>query len=74
MNDSTKLGKLLDGKQSALGIIASIPSTAATQALASAGFDWQMIDMEHAPIDSARQMLSAIRHSSYAGRMILREQ
>ncbi len=53
--------KLLANDGSALGIIASIPSVAATQALASAGFDWLMIDMEHAPIDSTtmHQMITA---------------
>jgi len=53
--------KLPGDSGSALGIIASIPSVAATQALASAGFDWLMIDMEHAPIDSKvmHQMITA---------------
>ena len=33
------------------GIFATIPGVAATQVLASCGFDWVLIDQEHAPVD-----------------------
>ena len=61
MNENPGLRKLLNSDHCALGIIASIPSAASTQALASAGFNWLMIDMEHAPIDSTamHQMITA---------------
>jgi len=36
----------------ALGIIATMPGAASSQVLAHAGFDWLMIDLEHAPIDA----------------------
>jgi 4-hydroxy-2-oxoheptanedioate aldolase len=66
MDDTSELRKLLDGEGAALGIIASIPSVASTQALASAGFNWLMIDMEHAPIDSTamHQMITATAGTS----------
>ena len=52
MDEALALRKLLCNREVALGIIASIPSVAAVQALASVPFDWLMIDTEHAPIDS----------------------
>jgi 4-hydroxy-2-oxoheptanedioate aldolase len=66
MDEILNLRKLLGGEEIALGIIASIPSAASTQALASAGFNWLMIDMEHAPIDSTamHQMITATAGTS----------
>jgi len=66
MNEALALRKLLSGREAALGIIASIPSVAAVQALASVPFDWLMIDMEHAPIDSTvmHRMITATAGTS----------
>lgn len=33
------------------GLIATVPSVQTVQILASAGVDWLLIDLEHAPID-----------------------
>lgn len=43
--------KLADGDPS-FGVIATIPSAAVVQTLASAGVDWIIIDMEHGPVDA----------------------
>ena len=46
MDEALALRKLLCNREVALGIIASIPSVAAVQALASVPFDWLMIDTD----------------------------
>jgi 4-hydroxy-2-oxoheptanedioate aldolase len=43
---------LADGRPT-FGLIATIPSIQTVQALASAGLDWLLIDMEHGPVDIA---------------------
>jgi len=56
---------LLAGKP-IFGLIVTIPSIQVVQILASAGFDWLLIDLEHAPIDlgSAHAMIVATAGSN----------
>ena len=52
---------LIEGRPT-FGLIATMPSIQVVQALASAGVDWLLIDMEHGPIDygSAHAMIVAM--------------
>ena len=56
----------LAADQTALGVLISMPSVHTTQVLASAGFDWLFIDMEHGPVDiqSAHAMITATQPRS----------
>ena len=51
----------LDAGQAGIGVLVSMPSVPTVQILATAGFDWLFIDMEHGPIDvaSAHAMITA---------------
>jgi 4-hydroxy-2-oxoheptanedioate aldolase len=46
-----RLKELLAAGTPSFGLIATIPSIQTVQILGSAGLDWLLIDMEHAPID-----------------------
>lgn len=51
---STRLNRikeLLQTGKPSFGIIATVPGVQVVQTLASAGFDWVLIDQEHAPVD-----------------------
>ena len=56
-----RLRAMLAAGEPSFGLIATIPSIQSVQALASAGVDWLIIDMEHGPIDisSAHAMIVA---------------
>ena len=61
---SSKLDRLkiaLASGEPSFGLIATVPSIQTVQALAGAGVDWLIIDMEHGPIDisSAHAMIVA---------------
>jgi 4-hydroxy-2-oxoheptanedioate aldolase len=61
---STRLNRikgLLQAGKPSFGIIATVPGVQVVQVLASAGFDWVIIDQEHAPVDmgSAHAMIVA---------------
>jgi 4-hydroxy-2-oxoheptanedioate aldolase len=61
---NTRLNRLKEALatgEPSFGLIATIPSIQTVQALASAGVDWLIIDMEHGPIDisSAHAMIVA---------------
>lgn len=63
-NPGTNLNRLkaeLAAGRPSFGVIATMPSVQAVQALANAGVDWLIIDMEHGPIDlaSAHAMIVA---------------
>ncbi len=48
-----RLKQALAAGQPSFGLIATVPSIQTVQALAGAGVDWLIIDMEHGPIDAA---------------------
>ena len=51
----------LDAGKPAIGITISMPSVHVTQVLATCGFDWLFLDMEHGPIgiESVHAMITA---------------
>ncbi|MGI9333090.1 MAG: HpcH/HpaI aldolase family protein [Gammaproteobacteria bacterium] len=63
-SSSTPLNPLkarLDAGKPGVGVLVSVPGVPVAQILATAGFDWLFIDMEHCPIDiaSAHAMIVA---------------
>jgi 4-hydroxy-2-oxoheptanedioate aldolase len=60
-----RLRKQLADRRPTFGLIATIPSIQTVQALASAGLDWLLIDMEHGPVDmtGAHAMIVAMAGS-----------
>lgn len=57
-----RLKTALSERKPTFGLIATMPSIQSVQALASAGVDWLLIDMEHGPIDltAAHAMIVAM--------------
>lgn len=51
--EGNRIRKMLEGGRPSFGLIATIPSVQTVQTLASAGFDWLLIDQEHGPVDLA---------------------
>jgi 4-hydroxy-2-oxoheptanedioate aldolase len=47
-----RLKARLTAGDATFGVIVTIPSVAVVQSLASAGVDWMVLDLEHAPIDA----------------------
>lgn len=66
MNKSTSLKKKLQNKELTIGSWLTIPSIEVVEILATAGFEWLVIDLEHTSItlDQAKQLIHAIQAES----------
>lgn len=58
----TNFKQILIQKQPLIGTLQELPATEVTEILASAGFDWLFVDMEHSAID-----ISCMQHILQAG-------
>ena len=66
------LKQLLREKKPCIGTWLSIPSPFSAERVASLGFDWLVVDMEHNPIsiETAATMFMAINTSNYTAPMV----